>query len=99
MTLTLEVQTLNPELVQSTQLPSGVTLEHKETKTPRDGGLSIVVFVLTLAKDVAAGMVAAWLYDWLKGRASKVRLNGKMVRIDKAEIEAAIDPGSNKSSP
>lgn len=42
--------------------------------------------VLEILKDVGIGVFSAWLYDKLKGSDSKLRINGKAIKIDKEEI-------------
>jgi hypothetical protein len=96
----LEVQTDGQSLRSDTtsglvKPPPGVTLKLTETKEFRDGGATILVFTLLFARDVAIGIVAAWLYDLLKGRASNVRVGGKQVEIDKSKLASALEQASD----
>ena len=49
-----------------------------------------IVAILNVGKDVAVGLVAAWLYDTLKGRAQNLRIEETEVRLEKDDIEVAI---------
>jgi hypothetical protein len=92
----LEVQTIDADAQSglltgpNSPAPADVQIKLTETKAGRDGGATILIFLLTIGKDVAVGVVASWLYDRLKGHASKIRLNGKAIAIDKPQIESAL---------
>lgn len=49
-----------------------------------------IVAILGFGKDVAVGLVAAWLYDKFKGRAKTLKIEETEVRIEKREIEIVI---------
>lgn len=46
--------------------------------------------ILTFGSGVASGVVASWLYDKLKGRATTLRIEETEVQIDKGEIQRII---------
>lgn len=46
--------------------------------------------VLTFGSGVASGLVASWLYDKIKGRATRLRIDETEVEINKGEIEHII---------
>jgi hypothetical protein len=47
-------------------------------------------FILTVTTGVSTGLVANWLYDKIKGRASTLRINRTEVRMSKGEIGRII---------
>ncbi len=47
-------------------------------------------FLLTFTTGVSTGIVANWLYDKIKDRASKIRIDRTEVEISKGEIERII---------
>jgi hypothetical protein len=47
-------------------------------------------FILTVTTGVSTGLVANWLYDKIKGRASTLRINRTEVHMSKGEIERII---------
>jgi hypothetical protein len=91
----LKVQTDDPETVAAllneagSKRPTSLAVKI-EQESQRDGGLSILAIALTFGKDVVAGLVAAWLYDVLKGRVSKLLIDGRQVPIEPKSLEQAI---------
>lgn len=47
-------------------------------------------FIVTFTGGVSAGIVANWLYEKIKGRASKIRIERTELQIKKGEIERII---------
>jgi hypothetical protein len=54
-------------------------------------------FILTFSSGVSAGIVANWLYEKIKGRALKLRIDRTEVQINKGEIERIIFEKIEKS--
>ncbi len=96
----VEVQTDDQGLISdvtkgSVKLPQGVKLELTGTRKSRDGGATILVLALLFGRDVAVGIVSAWLYDLLKGRASNVNVGGKPAEIDNKKLSTALERSSD----
>lgn len=96
----LEVQTADPSVVAdllneksglpgASRRPDSVTIKC-EAKGHRDGGLTVLAIALLVGKDVAVGVLAAWLYDVLKGRVSKLQIGGTPTPLTKESLETAI---------
>lgn len=47
-------------------------------------------FIMTFTTGVSASLVASWLYDKIKGRASRIIINRKEIQMNKGEIERII---------
>lgn len=83
-----QVDSASPKAVA---IPGNATLEidHLVKRYALDVPETIVA-ILSVGKDVAVGLVAAWLYDKLKGRTKTLKIEETEVRIEKAEIEITI---------
>lgn len=46
--------------------------------------------VLNYADDVTINLLAAWIYDIIKGKVENLRINGKSCAIEKPSIEKAL---------
>lgn len=51
--------------------------------------------ILSFARDVSAIVVAEWLFECLKHRATSLRINGKQTEIDKKSIQRALEEESD----
>lgn len=58
-----------------------------------------IVALLDVGKDVAIGLVSAWLYDKLKGRAKTLKIEETEVRVVQSEIELMIKHKLEKKEP
>lgn len=47
-------------------------------------------FLLKTGKEVAVGLLSAWLYDRLKGRAVRLRINRTEVQLDGEAIKRVL---------
>jgi hypothetical protein len=54
-------------------------------------------FIVSFTSAVSAGIVANWLYEKIKGRASTLRIDRTEVQINKGEIERVIIEKIEKS--
>jgi len=54
------------------------------------GAPETIELILTLGGGVAVNLVAMWIYDKIKGRASHLRIKETEVKINKGEIESII---------
>ena len=73
------------------QLENGVSLEYKGTEIRLGVGFpDIILLVLDIASSVAVGLFVSWLYDKLKNRATKIKINEIEVEIDKEEIKKLL---------
>lgn len=50
----------------------------------------VLQFVVDCSVNVDLGLLAAWLYDNVKGRASRVRINRVEIEIDEGEIKRVL---------
>ena len=75
----------------ATEIPGGARLELGTVSFRKGLGFPETIHaVLAVGRDVGIGLVSAWLYDKLKGRATSVRINRVEVRLDKGEIERVV---------
>ncbi len=68
-------------------LPGNAVLKKLPTDKLSEG---ILLFVLTFANRVDTGLMANWLYEKLKDRATRLCLDRIEVQINKSEIERVI---------
>lgn len=57
----------------------------------------IIRLTLKIGSDIAIGVAAAWLYDKLKGKATKLEIERTEVQIDKGEITRILTEKAKKS--
>ena len=99
--LHIEVETLDANLsseLMGTQavagelpIPGNAKLKYSGEDVCKAAGMSRIVYLsLIFSGNVAASLVAAWLYDKLKGKASKITIDRTEVRLDKGEIARII---------
>jgi hypothetical protein len=50
----------------------------------------VITFAVTLAASIPVNLFSNWLYDLLRGRASKLRIDGKAVTATAKGIEKAV---------
>lgn len=67
-------------------LTCGISLSRKTVDLPE-----IEHLVLTLGAEVAVALVAHWLYDKLRGRATKLRIDQREVEIEAGAIKRIIE--------
>ncbi len=94
-------------LVHPDEIPGDVTVLFHGIKgrrtlpRHRDGLVLFLEFSLEFGTSVAAGLVAAWIYDKFRGTAENLRLDGHAVKIDpvalKLTLESKNKRGSNKT--
>ena len=76
----------------STKLESGPTLVWEETVSRKDAGLPDIICLSLLGwRDIAVGMLSTWLYDKLKGRSTKLKIDNKETPIEKKAIQQELD--------
>lgn len=69
----------------------GVKLKYKDTLVVRAIYLPPVIhLILGIAKDVGVGLFSAWLYDKLRGKDAKLKIDDEEVEIDISKIEEKI---------
>jgi hypothetical protein len=69
----------------------GIEIEWETLTGPKAfEGADIVVFVVSNVTAVGSGVLANWLYDRLKTRATRLRLGGQPVAVSSTDIEAAV---------
>ena len=75
--------TLPSEFKEQAQIPGGATItssSHTIRRMQIDPHL--IEVVIEVSASVATGVVANWLYDKLKGRASRVRINRQEIVLN-----------------
>ena len=60
--------------------------------------LHVVQFTIDFGVGVAGNLLASWLYDLLKNRGTKLRINGQSTEIDEEAIKRAVAPSAGPSS-
>ena len=74
------------------KIPGNAKLIYKGTSIREAVGTPEVInFVLMFGSEVAAGIVANWVYDKLKNRAEKIVINRREVQMDREEIKRVIE--------
>ena len=72
-------------------LPDGSTIAWQPGPLRKAPGLpKILHFILVCGRDVSVGVLASYLYEKLKGRATVLRVDRQEIRIDKGEITRVI---------
>lgn len=71
--------------------PGGAILTYKGLVEYRAVDIpAILQFIVDRSVDIDTGLFAAWLYDKVKGRASRIRINRVDIEIDKGEIKRVL---------
>ncbi|MGH9971710.1 MAG: hypothetical protein ACREBG_28485 [Pyrinomonadaceae bacterium] len=68
-------------------LPGGATLTFEKTYTGKTFGAEVVVLGLDFGVGVVSGVVANWLFQKLKGRATKLRIDRTEIEVEEAAIK------------
>ena len=73
------------------ELPNGLKL-NCESLLVRKAAVSpeTLTFIVTFASGVGSGLVANWLYDKLKGRTDKLRIERTEVEVEQGQIRRVI---------
>jgi hypothetical protein len=80
--------TKGPEkLGRKIELPATAIFMPVQRSEGKEGGY---VFQLSFGINLAPGLLADWLYEKIKGRATKLLIDRTEVPIDKSEIERVI---------
>ena len=104
MRVTIEVDTLDRQLGfdlfgpgkslgpgVSTELPGDATLTLERLHIRKAIAVpETLQLVLTFGGGIATGLVANWLYDKLKGKAKKVRIDRVEIQLDEGEIKRIL---------
>ena len=73
-------------------IPGNAYIEYQNTYIRKALGASETVkFIITFGSGVGASLVATWLYNKLKGRMNSLRINRRIVELDKGEIARVIE--------
>ena len=73
------------------EVMDGLSVQWKGGFVRKDfGGAGLVTVVLTLGTGIVGSVVANWLYDRLKGRAKRIRIERQEIEVDKGEITKLI---------
>lgn len=62
---------------------------------PSKGFNETITLVLTFGGGIITSIVANWIYDKLKGRASEITIDRTLIKIDKNQIKKVIDEKIN----
>lgn len=76
---------------QQKDLPGGAVVTWKgQIERKAIGSPTTITLLLSFGTGVASGLVASWLYDKLKGRASTLRIERTVIQINEGEITRII---------
>lgn len=71
--------------------PGGATLTFEGLVERRALDIpGVLQFIVDCSVNVEIGLLAAWLYDKVKGRAARLRINRVEVEIDEGEIKRVL---------
>jgi hypothetical protein len=74
-----------------TELPSGAVLRYDKTFIRKALGVPEIIYLtLQFGEEVAAGLVAAWLYDKLKDKTNSLKINNQQVPVEKKAIHQVL---------
>lgn len=91
------METLSPSIDQQKEMPGGALINYKGRLTELKESISaknvlhVITLLLTFGGNVASGLIANWLYEKIKGKATKIRIQRKEIQIDEGEIKKIID--------
>ncbi len=69
------------------ELFDDISIEYKDTFIRKAFGIpETITFILSFGSGVGAGLIANWIYDKIKNRATSIRINRKVTIIDKDHI-------------
>jgi hypothetical protein len=91
----IEIETADYRLASDfdsqTEIPGGAVIASKSEMIRRmEVDSHLIELVITFSSGVSTSLIATWIYDKLKGRASRVRINRKEVKFDKGQIEKIL---------
>ena len=83
-------------------ISEGISIRWDGTEFKKAVGFPDIIHIsLILARDVvlpiALGVLSNWLYDKIKGKATKIKVNGVEVQIDKDEIKRILNEKIEKT--
>jgi len=74
------------------EIPGNAKVAYQGTEFQKVlGASSVIRLAITFATDVASELVANWLYDKIKGKSSKLRIERTEVQIDQGKIARIIE--------
>jgi hypothetical protein len=82
----------------SVSAPGGATLtfggliERRALDVP-----GVLQFIVDCSTDIEIGLLAAWLYEKVKGRATRLRINRVEIQVEEGEIKRVLSSKSNMS--
>ena len=83
------------KLGRKVELPATAIFMPVQRSEGKEGGY---IFQLSFGINLAPGLLADWLYEKIKGRATKLLIDRTEVPIDKSEIERVITERIEKES-
>lgn len=85
------MNTKNLQVGMTNSISPDITLRlNQQTLFESVGTPDIFTFTVSIGKDTAVGVFSAWLYDKLKGRRRKLKINGTIVNTDKNDIDRVL---------
>ena len=97
MMVTLEVETydrrLGLDLTQpSAEMPEGMSVQELESRAYKAVGVpETITLAVSVPLSVGASLAANWLYDKLRGRADRIRIDRREITLDKGEITKILE--------
>lgn len=85
------MNTKNLQVGMTNSISPDITLRlNQQTLFESDGTPDIFTFTVSIGKDIAVGVFSAWLYDKLKGRRRKLKINGTTVNANKDDLNRVL---------
>ena len=72
-------------------ISSDITLQLEQRLFESIGTPDIINLTVSIGRDTAINLFSTWLYDKLKGKASKLKINGTAIEIGEKEINKTIE--------
>jgi len=97
MMVTLEIETydrrLGLDITQpSAEMPEGMSVKELESRGYKAVGIpDTVILAVSIPLNVTASLAANWLYDKLKGRSERIRIDRREITIEKGEIARILE--------
>jgi hypothetical protein len=77
----------------------GATCTDRTVEGQGATAMDVAMVFVTFLNNVAAGFVAAALYEVLSGRADWIRIGGKKVPVSEEDIKRTLENEENKNDP
>lgn len=95
LSMEIEIETVDYKLVSDldsqTEIPGGTVIASKSEMIRRvEADSHLIELIITFSGGVSTSLIANWIYDKLKDRASRIQINRKEVKFNKGRIERIL---------